>query len=119
MNVVKGTVYVTTENTKGNEFLVVAGETKITVAPSTHLRLQVNESRTVVSVFNGSVSVARAGETTLVGKKESLTIGADQMAVAKKVASEPYDAWDKESNEYHQRYACAEYFWRAAEIRSA
>ncbi len=82
MNVVKGTVYVSTESTKGNEFLLVAGETKMTVAPSTHLRLQVNESRTVVSVFNGSVEVQRGGETTLVSKKESLTIGADQMTTS-------------------------------------
>jgi ferric-dicitrate binding protein FerR (iron transport regulator) len=110
MNVVKGTVYVSTESTKGNEFLLVAGETKMTVAPSTHLRLEVNESRTVVSVFNGSVEVQRGGETTLVSKKESLTLGADQMTVAKKVAGEPYDAWDKESIEYHQRYAMANTF---------
>jgi hypothetical protein len=110
MNVVKGTVYVSTESTKGNEFLLVAGETKMTVAPSTHLRLEVNESRTVVSVFNGGVEVQHGGETTLVSKKESLTIGADQMAVAKKVAGEPYDAWDKESIDYHKRYAAANAF---------
>jgi hypothetical protein len=29
------------------------------------------------------------------------------MSVAKKVAQEPYDAWDKESIDYHQRYAMA------------
>src|SRR5882757_2441031 len=110
MNVMKGTVYVSTESTKGNEFLLVAGETKMTVAPSTHLRLEVNESRTVVSVFNGGVEVQRGGETTLVSKKESLTIAADQMAVAKKVAGEPYDAWDKESIDYHKRYAAANAF---------
>ncbi len=107
MNVVKGTVYVDTESTKGNEFLLVAGETKMTVAPSTHLRLQVNESRTVVSVFNGSVQVQRGGETTEVGKKQSLTVGADQMTIAKKVQGEPYDEWDKESIDYHKRYAAA------------
>jgi hypothetical protein len=107
MNVVKGTVYVNTQSTKGNEFLLVAGEAKMTVAPSTHLRLEVNESRTVVSVFNGNVEVQRAGETTAVAKKESLTIGADQMTVAKKVAGQPYDAWDKESNDYQQHYLAA------------
>jgi ferric-dicitrate binding protein FerR (iron transport regulator) len=110
MNVVKGTVYVNTENTKGNEFLLVAGETKMTVAPSTHLRLEVNESRTVMSVFNGSVEVQRGGETTMVSKKQSLTLGADQMTVAKKVAGEPYDEWDKEAIDYHKRYAAANAF---------
>src|ERR1700733_11883888 len=33
MNVVKGTVYVSTENTKGNEFLLEAGEAKMMVSP--------------------------------------------------------------------------------------
>jgi hypothetical protein len=103
-------VYVSTESTKGNEFLLVAGDTKMTVAPSTHLRLQVNESRTVVSVFNGSVDVQRGGETTLVSKKQSLTLGGDQMTMAKKVAGEPYDAWDKDSIDYHKRYAAANAF---------
>ena len=32
------------------------------------------------------------------------------MTVAKKVAGEPYDAWDKESIDYHQRYAAANTF---------
>jgi hypothetical protein len=107
MTVVKGTVYVNTESTKGNEFLLVAGETKMTVAPSTHLRLQVNESRTVVSVFNGSVEVNHGAETTVVSKKQSLTLSGADATIAKKVQGEPYDAWDKESIEYHQRYAAA------------
>ncbi len=108
MTVVKGTVYVNTESTKGNEFLLVVGDTKMTVAPSTHLRLQVNESRTVVSVFNGgSVEVKHGGETTVVGKKQSLTLNGAEATIAKKVQGEPYDAWDKESIEYHQRYAAA------------
>ena len=111
MNVVKGTVYVVTESTKGNEFLLVAGDTKMTVTPSTHLRLEVAEGgKTVLSVFNGDVEVRHGDETTMVAKKESLTLNADQATVAKKVAGEQYDAWDKESNDYHQRYAMANTF---------
>ena len=120
MNVVKGTVYVNTENTKDNEFELVAGETHMTVLPSTHMRLDVNESRTVVSVFNGSVEVRRGEDSTVVEKKHSLTLGGAQkdggqksegeMAVAKKIEGEPFDEWDKESNEYHQRYSSANAF---------
>jgi ferric-dicitrate binding protein FerR (iron transport regulator) len=110
MNVVKGTVYVSTENTKGNEFLLEAGEAKMMVAPSTHLRLEFDEGKTVVSVFKGSVEVQRGAETTVVDKKQSLTLGADQMTVAKKVAEMPFDAWDKESIDYHDRYSKANAF---------
>jgi hypothetical protein len=111
MKVVAGTVYVSTESTKGNEFMLEVGEAKMMVAPSTHLRVERNESRTVVSVFNGSVEVQRGAETTVVAKKESLTLGGgDQVAVAKKIEGLPFDAWDKESNEYHQRYSNANAF---------
>jgi hypothetical protein len=111
MKVVSGTVYVNTENTKGNEFMLVAGEAKLMVAPSTHLRVERNESRTVVSVYSGNVEVQRGAETTVVAKKESLTLnGGEQVAVAKKIEGLPFDAWDKESNEYHQRYSNANAF---------
>ena len=110
MRVVGGTVYVSTESTKGNEFMLEVGETKMVVSPSTHLRVEVNESRTVLSVFNGSVEVQRGAETSLVTKKESLTLGANQMALGKKIEEQPYDAWDKESLDYHQRYAAANTF---------
>ncbi len=107
MDVKHGTVYVTTESTKGNEFLLRAGEMKITVTPSTHLRMQVGDNKTVLSVMNGSVEVLRDGETKTVGKKETMTIEADQATMTNKVAGEPFDAWDKESNDYHARYAMA------------
>ncbi len=107
MDVRHGTVYVNTESTKGNEFLLRVGEMKLTVAPSTHLRLQVGDGKTVLSVMNGSVDVVRNGETKTVGRKETMTVGTDQVTMANKVASEPFDAWDKESNDYHQRYAMA------------
>jgi hypothetical protein len=110
MKVVKGTVYVNTESTKGNEFMLEAGEAKMMVAPSTHLRMEMNESRTVVSVFSGSVEVQRGAETTVVAKKESVTLGGDQVTVAKKIEGQPFDAWDKESLDYHQRYAAANTF---------
>jgi Family of unknown function (DUF6600)/FecR protein len=107
MDVKQGIVYVNTESTKGNEFLLRAGEMKMTVAPSTHLRLEVGDTKTVLSVMNGSVEVVRDGETKTIGKKETMTVDADQVTMANKVASGPFDAWDKESNDYHARYAMA------------
>ena len=110
MKVASGTVYVSTESTKGNEFQLLIADAKLMVAPSTHLRLEVNESRTVVSVFSGSVEVQRGAETTVVDKKQSLTLSGDQVTVAKKIEGEPFDQWDKESIDYHQRYSAANTF---------
>ena len=36
-----------------------------------------------------------------------MTVDADQATMTNKVAGEPFDAWDKESNDYHARYAMA------------
>ena len=110
VNVVQGTVYVNLQGTKGNEFLLEADGRKMTVAPSTRVRMMVESGKTVVSVFNGSVEVQRGSETALVTKKQSMTLGGDEVSVAKKIEEEPYDAWDKESNDYHARYSQANTF---------
>src|ERR1700722_13105690 len=112
VNVVRGMVYVNLQGTKDNEFLLEAGGAKMTVAPSTRVRVMVEDGKTVVSVFNGAVEVQHGSETTAVAKKQSLTLGAgaDQVVVAKKIEEEPYDGWDKESNDYHARYSQANTF---------
>ena len=107
IQVVRGMVYVNLQSTKGNEFVLLAGDQTMAVAPSTHMRMSVEDGKTVVSVFNGDVEVKRGAETTMVTKKESLTLSGDQVAVVKKVEEEPYDAWDKEANDYHARYSQA------------
>jgi hypothetical protein len=100
-----GTVYVSTEGTKDNEFLLLAGQAKLIVMPSTHMRMEFDGNKTVLSVYNGSVEVQRGSDTTVVDKKETLTLADNEMNVEKKIASAPFDAWDKQSIEYHQRYA--------------
>jgi hypothetical protein len=107
IQVVRGIVYVNLESTKGNEFALRVADQTMTISPSTHMRMTVNDGKTVVSVFNGSVEVKHGSETTLVTKKESLTLAGEQVAVAKKIEEESYDAWDKDANEYHARYSQA------------
>ncbi|XWK65753.1 hypothetical protein RBB80_19055 [Tunturiibacter gelidiferens] len=46
----------------------------------------------------------------MITKKQSLTLSADQVTVAKKIDQDLYDAWDKESNDYHSRYSRANTF---------
>jgi hypothetical protein len=105
IQVLRGIVYVNLQSTKGNEFVLRTGDQTMTVSPSTHMRLTVEDGKTVVSVFNGSAEVKHGANTTLVTKKESLTLGGEHVAVAKKIEEEPYDAWDKEANDYHARYS--------------
>jgi len=111
----KGTVYVSRENTKADEFtLVMAGTKKIAVSPSTHLRLELEGTKAAIAVFSGNVAVDGSGTATapvMVGKKQTLSVDiADsnsQVELAKKVEEGPFDSWDQDAQKYHERYAKA------------
>lgn len=110
VNVVRGTVYVSLENSKDNEFTLKAGQATMALAPSTHLRVESTWPKSVVSVFSGNVSVQSGGTTTSLSKKEVGTLDAtdaSKVEVSKKVAEATYDGWDKEQMDYHKRYANA------------
>jgi hypothetical protein len=124
----EGTVYVSLENTKDNEFKLEANDAKMLVAPATHLRLEMNVrpvenvalnaaemkgSKTVLAVFAGDVEVQSGGTTTRVEKKESATLDAadaSKAEVTKKVEQAAYDGWDEQAVDYQNRYSNAKSF---------
>ncbi len=104
VKLIQGTMYVNLMNTKGNEFTVVTHEV-ISVTPSTHLRVEMAGPKMTLGVFAGSAEVLVGSTTTVVGKKETLTLGGDvvQPVVAKNVATGPFDEWDKDEIKYHDQ----------------
>jgi ferric-dicitrate binding protein FerR (iron transport regulator) len=108
VKVERGTVYVNLENSKDIEFTLKAGQATMTIPPSTHMRVEIEWPKMVLSVFSGNVAVQSGGTTTTVGKKESATLDATDAAkinVTKKIAEATYDGWDKQQVDYHKRYA--------------
>ncbi len=108
VNVVRGTVYLSLENSKDNEFTLKAGQASLTVPPSAHLRIEITWPKMVLSVFSGNVTVQSGGSATTVGKKEAATLDAtdaSKVEVTKKVAEATFDGWDKQQIDYHKRYA--------------
>jgi hypothetical protein len=106
----RGTIFVSRENTKNDEFTLAArGMRKMTVQPATHMRVELEGTKTDVAVFSGSVAVEGNGEPVMVGKKQTLSVDvADKSAaaeVAKGVDEGPYDGWDKDLQKYHDQYA--------------
>ena len=79
----------------------------ISVTPSTHLRVEMAGPKMTLGVFSGSAEVLGGTATTVVGKKETLTLGGDvaQPQVAKNVAPGPFDEWDKDEIKYHDQYS--------------
>jgi hypothetical protein len=108
----RGTVYVSRESTKNDEFsLVIGGTKKIDISPSTHLRLELTETKAAVAVFSGNVAVEGNGVPVIVGKKQTLSLdvadNSGQVELAKKVEEGPFDGWDQDAQKYHERYAKA------------
>lgn len=106
VKLVKGTLYVSLANTKGNEFEVVLGSNTISLAPSSHIRLEAGAPTAKLTVMNGSVQVqsATAGIVT-VGKNKQLSFdpaNGTPPVLAKKEGEGPFDEWDKTSADYHK-----------------
>jgi hypothetical protein len=129
VRLVQGLVYVNLAGKKGSLFTVEVGLRRVTVAPGTHLRIdmagplkgqQATEGKMTLAVFKGSAEVVPMAEsgsvaavTTVVGKKQTLTFDptkAEPVQVAKGVAENDFDGWDKEAIDYHARYSKASAF---------
>ena len=110
MNVVRGLVYASLTDTKGNQFAVTFGQQKVQLQPGSHIRLTVDptQSEAKLAVFDGAVQVASPTGTTEVGKKKTLTVSTEnqgQPELAKNVSAEAFDSWDHDAAQYHKQFA--------------
>ncbi len=108
VDVLKGMVYVSLANTKGNQFTLIFGQQKLHLQPSSHIRLQLDSTEAKLAVLDGSAQVEGPSGTTEIGKKKTLTFtlaNQSQPMVAKNVTPEPFDSWDHDAADYHKRYA--------------
>lgn len=104
----KGTAYVSLLKSKSNEFNLLVGDQKLQLLPDSHIRLEMDGSEAKLAVLDGTVQVNGPSGTQDVHKKETLTFqmtGQAQPSLAKNIASEPFDSWDKESTQYHSNVA--------------
>lgn len=104
----RGMVYVSLEKSKDTEFTLALDKARIAVTPGTHLRLDRTGPKAELSVISGMASVQVVGGAgAAVGKKQTLTFDdkvGGETQVAKGVFEGPYDEWDKDAVNYHQRY---------------
>ncbi len=60
VKLLSGTLYVSLAGTKGNEFTVTLGNDTIVLAPSSHIRIDIDASKSKLAVFNGTVQVTNS-----------------------------------------------------------
>jgi hypothetical protein len=112
IHVKQGTAYVNFAGAKDEQLTVTFGQEKLVLTHATHLRLEVTQSDAAVAVFKGEVEVQGPSGAVNVGRKQTATFdtaGGGRHELAKNLEEDPYDAWDKSQDQYHERYTAANY----------
>jgi hypothetical protein len=111
VHVQEGKAYVNFLGAKGAKddvLTLVFGHEKITLTQPAHLRLEMGDAQARLAVFGGDIAVEGSFGSVAVAKNHTLTVDlADQSRYtsARWVDDDPYDAWDKQQDQYQQRYA--------------
>jgi hypothetical protein len=108
----RGTVFVDFAGGKNGEFAIHFGRESIALNRSAHLRIEVGDSGATVAVLKGEVQIEGPSGTMSAGKGRTVGIDFlhnDYQAVSKGIDDNPYDAWDKQQDQYHVRYASNSY----------
>jgi hypothetical protein len=103
----QGLAYVNFGGHKDDQFTINFGQESLRLAKDTHFRVEVNQKDATLAVFKGEVPVTGASGSFEVGKKQSATFDLsnnDSYTLAKNIEEDPYDSWDREQADYHQRY---------------
>lgn len=111
IHLVEGLAYVNFLGTKGDEFTVNFARQKIALAQAAHLRIALADADAAVAVFGGEAQVVGPSGAVTVTKNHTARFDLvdDTYKLAKNVSDDPFDAWDKEQNQYQQRYSDASY----------
>ena len=108
----EGTAYVNFAGAKNDEFTLTFAHEKVALTHSAHLRIEMANVTATLAVFKGDVRVEGDSGTVDMSKNHTaefdLTDG-DRSTLAKDVEPDPFDAWDREQDQYHQQYASNSY----------
>jgi hypothetical protein len=107
VSLLEGTAYVNFTGTKNDEFTLAFAHETVVLMHAAHLRAEMRDTEATLAVFKGEVEVEGPSGTVEVGKKQSATFDLadqDRSTLATNLEPDPYDSWDKEQEQYHQRY---------------
>jgi hypothetical protein len=103
-----GAAYVNVRAKKGDQFTLQFGHESVTVAEAAHFRVDLDPDEATLAVFKGKVNGTGPAGQFEVAEKHSATFDLannDSFALAKNYDEDPYDNWDRQQTEYHDRYA--------------
>ena len=110
VEVTKGTAYVESNGSKNDELTVLFGKEKVAFTNAAHARIGTDERGASFAVFKGDLDVDGPSGEVEVKKNQTADFSSnDRFTLAKKVQPETEDDWDREQDQYHQRYASNSY----------
>jgi FecR protein len=103
----EGTAYVNFSGANNGAFELTFGHEKLALTHAAHLRAEMRDTDATLAVFKGNVQVEGPSGTVEVGKEQSVSFDLtdkDAYTLAANLEQDPYDSWDKQQEQYHQRY---------------
>jgi len=115
LQLVSGTAYANLREKKGDQFHLNFARESIAVPEAAHFRVVLDDATATVAVFKGDVTASGPSGKFDVAEKHSATIDlantdpANKKAfvIAKSYEQDSLDGWDRQQNDYHDRYASA------------
>jgi len=116
VQLISGTAYANFHEKKGDRFQLDFAQESIAVPNAAHFRAVIDgSSQDIVAVFKCAVNASGPSGKFEIAEKHSATIDlastdpANKKAfvVARNFEQDPLDSWDRQQNDYHERYASA------------
>ena len=109
VNLQQGTAYLNFKGRKGEEFALGFGSEKLALTRPAHLRVELKDTTATLAVFKGDVDVEGPSGRVEVEKKRSaiFDLAEGRSTLANNLEPDPYDDWDKQQDQYQQRYSLA------------
>lgn len=107
-----GTVYVDYAGEKNEQFTILFSREKLALTRSAHVRIGISDSDATVAVFKGEIQIEGPSGAVEVGKGRTASfdfLTDDRPSLARGIDEDSYDAWDKQQDQYHLRYASNSY----------
>jgi FecR protein len=108
IRLLRGTAYVSLVKAKGNVFNLAFDQQNALLPPGSHVRLQTDDAKASLAVFDGAVQVEGPAGAIEIARKQTVLFhltDQSQPTVERQIAAETYDDWDKDATGYHARTA--------------
>lgn len=106
VHVDEGTLYVNFNGKRDDQFTVGFGRESTQLSEPVRFRVRMRDADADVAVFKGEVQLQGPSGAVEVGKNKSAIFNLadqDKYTLARNVEEDPYDQWDKQADQYHQR----------------